>query len=194
MTTKKKAKKKTIRAWYFCADDRKLRYNDGRTVVEGETHTHDGPIAMCESGLHASRRLIGALRYAPGPVICRVECGGTIIEGKDKLVCTSRKYLHVVNIERELHEFAIWCAERALKRTKNKDERCWNALKVKRLWLDGKATDAELAAAWSAAEAAAWDAAWSAAWSAARGARNRKLTRIVNAKIKKSIDAGQGRS
>lgn len=75
---------------------------------------------------------------------------------------------------RTLHEFAIWCAETALNRAKVTDERSWNALKVKRLWLDGKATDKELAAAmytaWDAARAAARAAAWDAAMYAARDA------------------------
>ena len=88
---------------------------------------------------------------------------------------------------RTLHEFAIWCAETALTRAKVTDERSWNALKVKRLWLDGKATDEELAAARDAAMYTAWDvdgvaaryaamdaaryAAWAAAWDAALAAR-----------------------
>jgi hypothetical protein len=79
---------------------------------------------------------------------------------------------------RTLHEFALWCAETALTRTKVTDERSWNALKVKRLWLDGKATDEELDAAMVAARDAAGVAAppypaykvaaRAAAWSAAR--------------------------
>ena len=73
-----------------------------------------------------------------------------------------------------LHEFACRCAERALTNAKVTDERSWTAIKVKRLWLKGEATDAELAAAWAAAGAAAWDAAraaaWDAAWYAARTA------------------------
>ena len=99
-----------------------------------------------------------------------------------------------------LHEFACRCAERALTNTKVTDERCWDAIKVKRLWLKGEAADAELdaardsawaaardsarvaaraaawAAAWAAAEAAARDsaraAAWAAAWAAAEAARD----------------------
>lgn len=69
---------------------------------------------------------------------------------------------------RILHEFALWCAETALARAKVTDERSWNALRVKRLWLDGKATDKELQAARDAAWDAARDAAWEAAWGAAR--------------------------
>ena len=78
-----------------------------------------------------------------------------------------------------LHEFACRCAEDALSRIDNPDPRSINAIVVKRRWIAGEATDAELAAAeadaWAAArtartaEAAAW-AAW-AAWAAARTAR-----------------------
>ena len=66
-----------------------------------------------------------------------------------------------------LHEFACRCAERALKKAKVTDERSWNAIKVKRAWLKGEATDEELAAA-RAAAAAAWaaGAAGAAAWAA----------------------------
>jgi hypothetical protein len=81
-----------------------------------------------------------------------------------------------------LHEFACRCAERVLKKAKVTDERSWNAIKTKRAWLKGEATDEELraaraaawdAAAWdaaAAAAAAAWDAAWDAAAAAARDA------------------------
>jgi hypothetical protein len=33
---------------------------------------------MCVTGLHASKRIIDALQYAPGNTICRVECRGKI--------------------------------------------------------------------------------------------------------------------
>lgn len=71
-----------------------------------------------------------------------------------------------------LHEFACRCAERALARVENPDERSVNAIRVKRAWLRGEATDEELkaarAAAWAVARTAAWDAAWAAARTAAR--------------------------
>ena len=72
--------------------------------------------------------------------------------------------------DRLLHEFAIWCAEQALALIEEPDPRSLKALEVKRAWLDGNATDAELDAAWDAARDAAWDAARAAAWAAARAA------------------------
>ena len=79
-----------------------------------------------------------------------------------------------------LHEFSCRCAEQALALVDNPDPRSIEAIRVKRAWLKGEATDEELSAAWAAASsaardaawdaarAAAWSAAWDAAWSAAR--------------------------
>ena len=75
-------------AWHFLKADRKLRYYDGREVVDGEelemkpvrSNSHDGgqitePI-LCVSGMHASVKLRDALQYAPGLVLCRVDVTG----------------------------------------------------------------------------------------------------------------------
>ena len=69
-----------------------------------------------------------------------------------------------------LHEFACRCAEGELRKAGVTDDRSWNAIRVKRLWIEGKATDTELAAARDAARVAARDAAWDAAQVAARAA------------------------
>jgi len=57
-----------------------------------------------------------------------------------------------------LHEFACWCAEWALKRERKAgrepDKRSWDAIRVKRAWLCGAATNEELAEAEAEAEAA----------------------------------------
>ena len=63
--------------------------------------------------------------------------------------------------------FACDCADRALARIASPDPRSIEAVRVARLYADGKATNAELAAAWDAAGAAAGAAAWAAAWDAA---------------------------
>src|SRR5574343_428586 len=74
--------------------------------------------------------------------------------------------------DRELHLLACDFAEKVLHLTD--DPRCAEAIRVKRLWVDGKATnsalDAALAAALDAARAAARAAAWDAARDAARDA------------------------
>ena len=70
---------------------------------------------------------------------------------------------------RELHLLACDFAEKVLHLTD--DPRCAEAIRVKRLWVDGKATYEELAAARDAARDAAWAAARAAAWDAARAAQ-----------------------
>lgn len=70
----------TIKAWHFVGDT--LR--DGRPIPRnGSWLRHDGRIAICESGLHASRRPWHALQYAPGAVLCYVECRGDIHDHND---------------------------------------------------------------------------------------------------------------
>ena len=180
-------------AFHFLGEDKRLRYGDNRLVEVGNTYsqsyphdTRDGDCydspTLCESGMHASIRPIDALKYAPGPIICRVEVSGDVIRGDDKLVGRHRKVLAMADATRTLHEFAVAQARSALELTGEKDERCFAALEAKILWLDGKITDDDLAraraaawgtardAAWDAAWAAAWDAAWDAAWAAARAA------------------------
>lgn len=133
---------------------------DGDDLVVGKTYEHEGELLLCHSGYHASERALGALNYAPGPIACRVELSGEIRRGDDKLVASQRKVIAAVDATKLLHEFACDCAEEALRVGKVDDKRSWNAIKVKRDWLEGKATDAELAAARDAARDAAWTAAW----------------------------------
>lgn len=65
---------------------------DGRAVpADGEWLEHRDGIVLCERGLHASRHPFDALTYAPGSVLCRVECAGDIVEGHDKLVSSRRR-------------------------------------------------------------------------------------------------------
>ncbi len=164
-----------MEGWHFLRESRTLGYDDNRHVAVGEMLTVDGDPELCMWGLHASKRAIDALVYAPGPLVCRVDVGGKIVEGDDKFVGTSRKVLWMADATKVLHEFACWCAERALLREREAgrepDPRSWRAIEVKRAWISGEATDDELRAAqdaaWAAARAAAQDAAWAAAQDAA---------------------------
>lgn len=177
--------------WHFLPEDGRLWGNGNlseseRAKVEaGVTYRIEGEPVLCARGLHAAKRAIDALAYAPdteGLVVCRVRLGGTIVEGDNKACASERTVLWMADATRALHEFALWCAEGALKEANVTDERSWEMLEVKRRWLDGQATDDELAAAehaaraaagdaaWNAAWNAAWDAVWAAAWAAARAA------------------------
>src|SRR3990167_5345665 len=122
--------------------------------------------------MHGSIRPLDALQYAPGPIVCRVRLWGDVVQDGDKLVARHREVIAMADATRTLHEFAIWCAERALALIPTPNPRSLNALRVKRAWLDGKATDAELTVARAAARAVAWDAAWAARAAARDAARD----------------------
>ena len=182
-------KPESVLAWHFLPDDGKTRDFDGqrkrRKIKAGTVMAwpKPKPLKMCDSGLHASENILDALGYAPGSICCRVECSGEMLKQDDKLVCRRRKVLWMVDATETLHLFACWCAERALRRERKAgrepDKRSWEAIRVKRRWLKGKATDEELStarataardAAANAARDAARDAAWGAAWDTARDA------------------------
>ncbi len=161
-----------ILAWHFLQDSRRLQYGRRiKPITVGETLTVKRKPVLCEWGLHASRRLIDALNYAPGNVICRVLVGGTVVEGSDKIAGTTRTVVAMIDGETILREWACDCAERALNREREKgrepDPRSWEAIAVARRYAKGEATKEELDAAWDAAKDAARDAAWAAAWDAA---------------------------
>ena len=161
-----------IRAYHFVGDT--LR--DGRPIpADGEWLVHGGEVVMCESGLHASRDPFDALQYAPGPVLCLVECEGIVSEDKDKLVCRRRKIIARFDATDTLRAFARWCALSVIHK--------WDAPQVVRDYLttgDESLRDVARAAAWGAtwdAERAATELA--AAWDAARAAAERAAERDI---------------
>ena len=185
-----------MKAWHFLAENKKLGYKDGRLVRVGHTFKCDpDSLVMCKSGFHATKRLFDALKYAPGPVVCRVELGGRILHQDDKSVASERTVIAMADASTVLHEFACWCEEQALKNIKNPDPRSVAAIAATRAWRESEITDAELlAAAGLAADRSAWLAAGSAAdrsaadrsaaWLAARSAQNEQLTKMVNKLLK----------
>ena len=163
-----------MKAWHFVGN----KLMDGRPIPpDGEWLVHEGELIMCKSGLHASIRLIDALKYVPGNTICRVEVDGEVIEDDDKLVAQKRKILWRINGEAVLRAFARWCALQYV--------HLWVAPDVVIEYLTKGGLDlmvaaraavedasraasraAVEAAAWDVVEDAAWDTAWVAAWAA----------------------------
>lgn len=166
------------RYWYFAPKDRRLRFDDGRLIQAGTTHTVQPPIEPRKRGLHASRRAIDALQYAPSQVVCRVSLGGEIMHDGDKSCATERTYLSVIDAEDTLLAFARRCALDVID--------LWGAPDIAREFLETgdeniraqvqkAAHFAAWEAAWSAAGSTAQAAAWAAAWAAARPAREAAL-------------------
>jgi hypothetical protein len=158
------SKSSKVRAWHFVG----ATLRDGQPVpADGVTLRHDGPMVMCESGLHASLEPFQALKYAPGNTLCLVECDGVEFhpDHDDKLICRERTIIVRMDAEPLLRYFARQ-----------------QALSVVHLWdapdivLDYLMVDS---AAWTAARAAARDAAWAAARDAAWDAARAEFNTIV---------------
>jgi hypothetical protein len=161
-----------ILGWHFAQDDGCLGYGDGRKIIAGRILSVDCEPRCCQRGLHCSRSIVDALSYSRGVMLCRVEVWGDVHEIDDNLCGTHRKTIGMANASTVLHEFAVWCARRALKLVDDPDPRSVKALRVKSAWLKGKASDEELAAARDDARAS-WAASWSAraaSWAASRAA------------------------
>ena len=176
-----------IHAWYFAALDNPPRidaHGDGSApddllLAPGYVYSYDGaePLALCSRGMHASRSVLDALRYARTGVLCRVACWGDVTEGDDKLVARHREVLWMSDVSSELRLFACWSVRQIWHLVT--DERSRRAVEVAERHAVGQATDEELAtasdaardAAWSAARDAARDAAL-AAWAARAAARD----------------------
>lgn len=198
-------------AWHFVG---KTLRNGALIPKDGEWLRHDGPLKLCQSGLHVSTRIIDALRYAPGSTICRVGWRGEHIADLDKIDCRERKIIWRLDVEEQLRVFARWCAlqvkdqwdmpDIVLRYLKTGDESirtaardaAWAASGAA-AWAAGDAAGAAAGdAAWAAARAAeataeaardaAWDAAWAAARDAARDAQSSKLKRIVEKRQRRS--------
>jgi len=172
----------TVHAWYFSMSDRRLGFGDGRPIELGTVHTHDGTPVLCGPGLHASERAIDAFKYAPGLVLWRVECGGTVVTGDDKIACTERTYVAGgVDASSLLRAYARWCAlsvvhlwacpDVVARYLVTGDETLAVAARVD-VWVPVRdaAGGAARAAAWSATRTAAGGAARDAAGAAARAA------------------------
>ena len=168
-----------MKAWHFLPAIGQLA-NGGGPVKLGEWLQYEGDLILCQQGYHASRRLIDALNYAPGPIACRVEVAGHIIKGDDKFVAQRRRVIVWCDATEVLRRFARPCALDVV--------HLWDAPDVVVQYLN-TGDEPLRAAAWAAAGAAARDAAgaaardaagaaarsaWAAAWgarAAARGAR-----------------------
>ncbi len=186
--------------WHIAENSGLLGHGDERLIVVGETLTVDGPIFMCWNGLHACERLLDALAYANGTVICEVALGADAYTEADKSVSSSRTCIAMTSPEegeRILRNFARWCAldvahlwdmpEGVRQYLETGDESvraaaetaAWTAARAAaetaawtaaRAAAEAAAEAAARSAAWTAAEAAAWSAAWTAARSAAEAA------------------------
>lgn len=152
---------KRILAWHFVG--KTLR--DGSPIPRnGELLVFKGAPILCKQGYHASLDAFDALKYAPGSILCRVECGGIISEYPDKLVCTERRILARIDTTTLLWYFA---RQQALSVIQNWERTPQKVVLDYLITGDMCKRSAARIAAWRTAESAAWNAARYAAWNAA---------------------------
>ena len=172
---------KTVRAYYFSNKEKRLRHGDGRKIRKGVTHTFQGEPRLCCQGLHGSIKPLNALRYAPGPIIWKVELSGEMDIGDDKISAQNRKYIEGIDGTELLRKFARMCALDVVDKIKPYTSEADYDLIVKYL----KTGNEDLR---SAARSAAWSAAWSAAESAAESAARSAARDKQNTRLKRMID------
>jgi len=162
-----------------------------------------GKLIPCENGYHLchAEDLVDWLDAE----IWEAEYRGEIVEGANKAVVREARITHKLETwnERSARLFACDCAEQALKLVENPSIRSTEAVRIARLYADGKATHTELSTArravwieeeataggvaWATAGIVAWAAAWSAAKDAvgtavgteAKNAMREKQTRLL---------------
>jgi len=186
-----------MKAWHFLRDDGRAQHGLLGVIEVGKTYKVKGKPIPCYHGLHASTRLIDALDYAGGSLLCRVEMGGEIAKDSDKVCAQERTVIWMMDISTILHNFACNEAERAMLAQKTQDPRSMEAIRIKRLWIKGKATDAELDAAraasrvseWAAANASARFAASAAPSAAARDASSAAASALASASARFAASA-----
>lgn len=204
-----------MKAWHFVRKNRRLGFGDGRIVKSGRIYRvpTDRPLELCSYGLHGSKRLLDALLFAPGPVLCRVELVGERIDYHDTSVAYARRVEWMMDATDILRRFARLCAldvihlweppDVVMRYLKTGDESIRNAAaaaasavawEADRAAAKNAAWEATRHAAWTAATAAAWAVAWeatakNAAWPTVRAAaeekQNRRLTAMVMAARRK---------
>jgi len=139
-----------MKAWHFTGTSKRLGYGDGRLIEIGRTLKVQGDLRMCHNGLHASKRLIDALEYAPGPYVWRVEIGGDIIRDNDKAVASERTALWGYDSTDVLKIFSRRCALDVV--------HLWDAPDVVVKYLRGGDQEIRDASKSASAASAAWDA------------------------------------
>ena len=98
---------KSILAWHWLPQDRRLAYGIRTLVEEGMVLEVGEPLELCNHGLHASKNILDAMRYAKGPIICRVELSGKFVFDQSKFCATRRKCLWMMDAKEVLRDYIV---------------------------------------------------------------------------------------
>jgi len=131
----------------------------------GKWQKHKGKLKMCQSGFHASEKVIDAMQYTNTEEIAQVEVHGEHLEQSDKQVWSEMKVLKVYDWTKEDSvRLAIFAAELVIQNFEREypnDESPRQAIEAAKKWLRNPNKQNQ-SAAWSAASVASTaDATWS---------------------------------
>jgi hypothetical protein len=98
---------KSILAWHWLPQDRRLAYGIRALVEEGMVLEVGEPLELCNHGLHASKNILDAMWYAKGPIICRVELSGKFVFDQSKFCATRRKCLWMMDAKEVLRDYIV---------------------------------------------------------------------------------------
>lgn len=122
-----------LKGWHFSSlRDGYPVLRDGSPLRIGESLEYTGTLRMCTAGYHDSERITGALRYALGTYLTRVEVSADLVDA-DKRCSRHRRAIAGADIQDVLVEWArrvAYCAllsEREAGR--EPDPRSWAAVK-----------------------------------------------------------------
>ena len=181
-------KNKTMTCYRWVTEDMTSEHNEKIKWEIGKWQKHEGEIELCKKGLHACASPLDSLNNVYGNRWFVSEAKGEIINDEDKFVASEMRLVKEIPII-IIKRFALFCAKQNLKYTK--DEKVHSCVNVIKKYLDGKATEEEIRAAWAAAWAAraAWatreavGAARAAAWAATRKEQEEELKRLIKEEV-----------
>jgi hypothetical protein len=165
--------KKIISAWHFLPNNKRTRFIGEAVVKNKWLRVDPEKLELCVYGLHASKNIIDALKYAPGMICCRVEISGKMLIDNDKICAEKRRVVGWFDARDVLIQFACMCALDVI----DKWEASPEVISFLKNPLGYSANVAYSAA--NAAAYAAYSAANAAAYAAERDAQNEKLTEDV---------------
>jgi len=156
--------KNKILAWHFFKDDGAHCSGERRPEL-GDTEILSVNEQSLESHywwLHTSRNILEALDCAQGCLLRRIELSSDMSTDNRKICAMKQRELWRMDVTDILHEFACWCADRALKKVREVGYQvpsCYcKALEAKRGWLRGEINDETLSEICSGMQDAQWDA------------------------------------
>lgn len=113
------AERNAVDAWHWLKVDKRIR-NYGREPLSksqlknyeaapGYVYTETDSVYLYVSGLHGCIDLLDSLRFAPGPVVCRVKMWGDADTDIDQLAARHREIVWMGDATRVLRNFQRWC-------------------------------------------------------------------------------------